>query len=175
MIITVMYNVLQHYFDEPLQSWELELVADVTASWKQQRLRGHFRCFKNPLKKVVLKEKTIAECLVVCAYVTTLKQEVKQRLIAWKRLFVCFLKQLRGHFQVVSCCLTSFVSVNTWEDSVYCVFRWTVKALKITLSLSVVFRQRWRQQWSCVLRTPPFILMMLSNIVCDHEYTYCKT
>ncbi len=33
----IIYDVLQHYYDNQVQSWELELVADVTTSWKQQR------------------------------------------------------------------------------------------------------------------------------------------
>ncbi len=62
---------------------------------KTTEVKGHFKCFDNPSKKVILKEETIAECLVVSSHVLTLKHEVEQQLIGWKWLFVCFLKQLK--------------------------------------------------------------------------------
>ncbi len=42
-------------------SQELELLADVTASWKQQSWRG-ISSTLTVLEKVVLKDETIAEC-----------------------------------------------------------------------------------------------------------------
>ncbi len=69
----ITYDDLQHYNDK--QSWELELVADVTAGWKQQNV--NLKCFDNLSKKVILKDETIAECLVVSSHVPTLKQQVE--------------------------------------------------------------------------------------------------
>ncbi len=54
----------------------------------------HIKYFNNPSKKVVLKEEKIKSS-VESTHVSTLKHKVKQRLTSRKRLFVCFLKQLK--------------------------------------------------------------------------------
>ncbi len=81
-----------------VQSRQLELLADVTTSWKQvlgvsiRRKKGHFE------------NETTAKCWVVSRHVPTLQHKVKQLLISQKLLFVCFLKQLKKPYSVKSCC-----------------------------------------------------------------------
>ncbi len=59
--------------------------------------RGHFKCFNDLPNKVVLKDKRIAECLVMSAHVPTLKHKVEHQHMTQKQLF-CFLKQLKKQF-----------------------------------------------------------------------------
>ncbi len=42
---------------------------------KTMEVKGHFKCFDNLLKNVVLKDETIAECLVESSHVTTLQHK----------------------------------------------------------------------------------------------------
>ncbi len=99
----IMYDVLQHY-DE--LSWELELVADVTSSWKPQGLGA---------ENVVLEDETAAECLVVSSHVPALKHKVE--LEPWDSCFSCIRKQTNSRFQLVGHCLTLCFSVLMWEDT----------------------------------------------------------
>ncbi len=62
----------------------LSPVSYVTTSWKNNR----GACA--PRQDVKL-----TKCLVVSSHVVTLKHKVKHEYITWKRLFVCFLKQLK--------------------------------------------------------------------------------
>ncbi len=68
-----------------VHSRELKLLTDVTASWKQRRWRGTSSA--STVKKVILKDKTIAKCLVVSSHVLTLKHEAEQQLLTPKQLF----------------------------------------------------------------------------------------
>ncbi len=91
---------------QPAWSWGLRLIADITASWKQQRslctqTSAHFKRLK------------FDEYLVVSSHVLTPKHEAKPRYITWKQLFVCFMKQPKeGYISVFS-----FVFQRTWEDT----------------------------------------------------------
>ncbi len=70
-----------------LKSRKLELVAGVTTSWKQWRWRSISSALTVLDRKVVLKDKTIAKCLLVSSYVTMLEHEVEQQLLTWKQQF----------------------------------------------------------------------------------------
>ncbi len=64
---------------------ELELLADITACYKNNGGEGHFKCFGNlsfKKKKVFLKDEAI-----VSSHVPTLKHEVEQQLLTRKQLF----------------------------------------------------------------------------------------
>ncbi len=47
----------------------------------------HNPVFYNPLEKVVLKEETVTERLVVSSHVLTPKHKVEQQLLTWEQLF----------------------------------------------------------------------------------------
>ncbi len=77
----IIYDVLQHCYDERCnpESWSSLLTST--------EVKGHFKGFNNPSKKVVLKDEIIAECLVVSSHFPTLKHEVEQQLLTCKWLF----------------------------------------------------------------------------------------
>ncbi len=50
-------------------------------------VKGHFKCFGNLSKKVVLKVETIAKCFVVSSHVLTIKHEAEQQLLTWRQFF----------------------------------------------------------------------------------------
>ncbi len=69
-----------------VQSWELELLADVTAWWKQQRWGSILSASTLCRKKVVLNDfkRRLAECLVASSDVPALKHKDEQQLLTWK-------------------------------------------------------------------------------------------
>ncbi len=65
-------NVLQYYYDNGQQSWELELIAGVTTSWKQWKSMCTQIIYRKIQWMLVLQEMKLAECLVVSSHVPTL-------------------------------------------------------------------------------------------------------
>ncbi len=80
------YDVLQHYYSEQgsPESWSSLLMSLlVDSGWKQQRSTCTQPIHKyNPstINAYFLKDVKLAECLVACTHVPTLKHEVKQHI-----------------------------------------------------------------------------------------------
>ncbi len=72
-----------------MQSQELELIAEATASWKRLK-KGRWRDTASASaiswETLVLKDETIAECLVVSLHGVTLKHKAEQQFLTQKRL-----------------------------------------------------------------------------------------
>ncbi len=152
-----------------MQSWELKLVADVTASWKQRRCIGSPTICRKIQLTLVLKDLQLSKCSVMSANVSTVKHRVKQQLVTWKQLFVCFLRHLKElssgykpllNFDVkTSADMTEHsVSFSSFKTSVYCV------CVRCPYT-SVVFSQWWCQQWASALWPELFVIVMLYNII----------
>ncbi len=81
------------------QSWEPELIAAITASWKllKQTMEVHrhsANSSKNIIKNIlILTDEKLTEWSVLSADVLTLKHKVEQWHMTQKQVFVCFLKQ----------------------------------------------------------------------------------
>ncbi len=85
-VFTIIYYVLQHYYDKPCspESW-----SSLLTSLMNSRAEEAFKVLWQSGKRVVLKDESIAKCLVVSSHVTTPKHKVKQQQISRKHLFVC--------------------------------------------------------------------------------------
>ncbi len=72
---------------------------------ENNRGEGAFLVFDNLLKKVILKDETVAECLVVSSCVPTVKHKVKKQLMIQKWPFVSW-GSWNSPFRIKSCCST---------------------------------------------------------------------
>ncbi len=142
-IFTIIYGVLQHYYDERCSP---EIWSSLLTSLLAKNNRGEcaFSPSKNTINARFKKEKLkkLAKCLVVSSHVATLKNEAKHEYITCKRLFDCFVKQLKEPL-FNNICMFSFVLkkflIHQWHKC--------IRKLLCLWKLASCFKLKWKNVW----------------------------
>ncbi len=145
MIFTVIYNVVQHYYDEQCshESWSSLLTPPLAEnSWKTMEVKrfdslSENTCFKRWDNRRLFTGVLSRYDTRTWIWTTVVNVETAH--------FSCLRKQTNSCFQLIGCCSASCFSVGTWEDttkhsavvssSETSVFRRIVHALEMPLNI----------------------------------------